>query len=75
MQSLTLGSSGKMLSTRRLYLGLSGPQQPQTPGAKHKNRIISKGYLETVHHDLLPSSLTVLKKMCIRYDFQEVLDS
>lgn len=28
---LTSGSSGKMLSTRRLYRGLSAPQQPQTP--------------------------------------------
>lgn len=34
LQVLTLGSSGKMLSTRRLYLGLSGPQQPQTPATK-----------------------------------------
>lgn len=27
----TSGSSGKMLSTSLLYLGLSAPQHPQTP--------------------------------------------
>lgn len=31
LELLTSGSSGKMLSTSLLYLGLSAPQQPQTP--------------------------------------------
>lgn len=62
MQLLTLGSSGKMLSTRRLYLGLSGPQQPQTPATNNKDLTISKGYTDllTFCHKPLLSGLTIL---------------
>lgn len=47
--------------------------------ARSSHRLLEQntktGLLAKVHHNLLPSSLTVLKKLCIRYDFQEVLDS
>lgn len=47
----TSGSSGKMLSTSLLYLGLSAPQQPQTPkeDRAREGRISNQNRFTEIH--------------------------